>query len=285
MTYRVTFWGTRGSIPTPGPDTARYGGNTPCLSVEGPAGDLVILDAGTGIRKLGRLLEQTGETGLRAEILLSHTHWDHIQGLPFFAPFFRPGNQITIRGAPQGGVPLADILRQQMHPIVFPVPLDAVAADLAVEHVEEGSFEIGEFRVDALRIRHPGTALAYRLHPRSNGLAIVYVTDNELDTSRDYGEGPHWHDRFLEFVAKADLLVHDAMYTPEQIVQFAGWGHSSYAEAVGLAREAGVRRLVLFHHSPEHSDQDLDEIAARARAEAGDVVEVFAAQEGLTLTL
>jgi len=285
MTSSVTFWGTRGSIPTPGPDTTRYGGNTPCLAVEGPDGHLVILDAGTGIRKLGRALAERRDGSVRAEILLSHTHWDHIQGLPFFAPFFSAGNRITIRGAPQGGVPLEDILRQQMHPIVFPVPLDAVAADLAVEHVTEGRFAIGEFSVVAFRVRHPGTALAYRLHHQNEGMTIVYVTDNELGKGGDYGEDPKWRDRFLEFVAGAQILVHDAMYTPEQIVQFAGWGHSSFSEAVAVARDAGVEQLALFHHHPEHGDVVLDEIVARARAEAGDAIEVFAAREGMTLTL
>ena len=285
MTSKVTFWGTRGSIPTPGPDTTRYGGNTPCLAVEGPKGHVVILDAGTGIRKLGRVLAERGDGSLRAEILLSHTHWDHIQGLPFFAPFFGAGNRITIRGAPQGGVPLADILRQQMHPMVFPVPLDAVAADLAVEHVDEGSFEVGGFSVSALRVRHPGTALGYRLHHPSDGSTIVYVTDNELGDGGEYDEGPRWRDRFLEFVAGAHVLIHDAMYTPEQIMQFAGWGHSSFSEAVAVARAAEVKQLALFHHHPEHSDSILDAIVARARADAGDALEVFAAREGMTLTL
>src|SRR5438445_5399541 len=155
MAYTVTFWGTRGSIPTPGAHTARYGGNTPCVAVEGtPAGEgqLVILDAGTGIRALGRELVEDQNGAVRAEILLSHAHWDHIQGLPHFKPFFAPGNAVRIWGSRQGTTSLEAILRQQMDPAVFPVPLDALSAKLTVQQVEPGEFAVGTFRVQ----RHQG---------------------------------------------------------------------------------------------------------------------------------
>lgn len=285
MTYQVTFWGTRGSIPTPGSQTARYGGNTPCLAVEGPGDDLVILDAGTGIRALGQALADRANGSIRAEILLSHTHWDHIQGLPFFAPFFKAGNRVTIRGASQGGVALEQILRHQMDPVVFPVPLDALAAELAVEHVAPGTFTVAGFRVVAFRVRHPGTALAYRLTLPGGGPSMVYVTDNELGPGGSYGEGADWRQEFVTFLTGADVLIHDAMYTPEQIGRFAGWGHSSSAEAVEVAREAGVGRLVLFHHRPEHDDRALDGILADAATLAAGALEVVAAREGMQLTL
>src|SRR5262247_2661106 len=143
VAYTVTFWGTRGSIPTPGPHTARYGGNTSCVAVEGPGGQLVILDAGTGIRGLGLTLVERQNGAVKAEILLSHAHWDHIQGLPYFKPFFAPGNAVRIRGSRQGTVSLEAILRQQMDPAVFPVPLDALSARLTVEEVEPGEFSVG----------------------------------------------------------------------------------------------------------------------------------------------
>src|SRR5881275_2856155 len=154
MAYTVTFWGTRGSIPTPGAHTARYGGNTPCVAVEGAGGQLVILDAGTGIRALGLKLAERHNGAVQAEILLSHAHWDHIQGLPHFKPFFSPGNAVRIWGSRQGTTSLEAILRQQMDPAVFPVPLDALSAKLTVRQVEPGGgeFTVGEFRVRATRL-------------------------------------------------------------------------------------------------------------------------------------
>ncbi len=252
MAYTVTFWGTRGSIPTPGAHTARYGGNTPCVAVEGRGGgkgggQLVILDAGTGIRALGRELVERQNGAVLAEILLSHAHWDHIQGLPHFKPFFAPGNAVRIWGSRQGTTSLEAILRQQMDPAVFPVPLDALSAKLTVQQVEPGEFTVGTFRVQAMRLRH-----------------------------------------FVAFLGGVELLIHDAMYTPEELEEHRGWGHSTFEEAVALAGDAGVKRLVLFHHEPEHGDEAIDALVAAARRQArakGLPAEVVAAQEGMTLTL
>src|SRR5881397_1230667 len=181
MAYTVTFWGTRGSIPTPGPATSRYGGNTPCVAVEGTGGQLVVLDAGTGIRALGLELVANQNGAAKVEILLSHAHWDHIQGLPHFKPFFAPGNSVRIWGSRQGTTSLEAILRQQMDPAVFPVPLDALSAQLTVQQVDTDDFVIGEFRVRTIKLRHPGTTLRFRLTPaRASGPSIAYVTDNEL---------------------------------------------------------------------------------------------------------
>lgn len=288
MTYTVTFWGTRGSVPTPGPNTARYGGNTPCVAVGGAGGNLVILDAGTGIRALGNRLAGHPNGVVGAEILLSHAHWDHIQGLPHFKPLFAPGNAVRIWGSRQGGVALETILRQQMDPAVFPVPLDALAATLTVQHVEAGEFGLGAFRVCAMRLRHPGTTLGYRLTPETGGPAMAYVTDNELGEGPDYGTTPTWRADFVQFLRGTELLIHDAMYTPEELRTHRGWGHSTFQEAVALAAEAGVRRLVLFHHEPEHDDAELDRIVDAARVVAnrtGGPTEVLAAQEGMQLTL
>jgi len=286
--YSVTFWGTRGSIPTPGAHTARYGGNTPCVAVEGVGGGVVILDAGTGIRALGGKLAERQNGAVTAEILLSHAHWDHIQGLPYFKPFFSPGNVVRIWGSQQGDVPLEAILRQQMHPAVFPVPLDALSARLSVEHVEDGEFPVGEFRVRSMRLRHPGTTLGYRLTPAAGGASLAYVTDNELGPGGRYDTGPGWRPELVQFLKGVDVLIHDAMYTPGELATHAGWGHSSYTEAVALAAEAGIGRLVLFHHEPDHPDGAMDDLVAAARNEAkhrGGPREVLAAQEGLQLTL
>lgn len=292
MAYRVTVWGARGSIPTPGPSTARYGGNTACVAVEGlgrDQGRLVILDAGTGIRLLGNeLVRHGGNQPLDVDLLLSHTHWDHIQGLPFFAPFFGLGNCIRIWGARQGEVDLEVILRQQMHPVVFPVPLDEVAAKLTVTHVLAQTFEIDGFEVRAMRLRHPGNTLAYRLTPADGGASMAYVTDNELGTGGDYGEPRGWRKDFVKFLQGVDVLIHDAMFTPDELDHHRGWGHSSYLEAVTLAAEAGIKRLVMFHHRPERDDDAMDGLVRHARAAAKKMtapLEVMAATEGLQLTL
>jgi phosphoribosyl 1,2-cyclic phosphodiesterase len=255
----------------------------------GDAGDrLVILDAGTGIRLLGQELVERGNGPLQVDLLLSHTHWDHIQGIPFFAPFFDDGNEVRVWGSKQGDVDLDAILRQQMHPVVFPVPLDRVAAELFVEHVEPGTFEIDGFEVDAIRLRHPGNTLGYRLTPMGGGASMAYVTDNELGPGGEYDVGLRWRRKLVQFLKDVDVLIHDAMYTPHDLDQHRGWGHSSYAEAVTLAAEARVARLVLFHHRPEHDDAAMDnvvEAAQTAAEESGQTFEVIAATEGMQLTL
>jgi phosphoribosyl 1,2-cyclic phosphodiesterase len=256
---------------------------------DGPDGQLVILDAGTGIRGLGnRLAGRGSENGaVSAEILLSHAHWDHIQGLPHFKPFFQPGSTVRIWGSRQGSTTLEAILRQQMDPAVFPVPLDALSARLTVQHVEPGEFVMGGFRVRAMRLRHPGMTLGYRLTPTAGGPSIAYVTDNELD-GPDHGTGPGWRGEFVRFLQGAELLIHDAMYTPEELETHRGWGHSTFEQAVTVAAEAGIRRLVLFHHEPEHGDGVMDGLLDEARRLAKQgrrPAEVLAAQEGVTLTL
>jgi ribonuclease BN (tRNA processing enzyme) len=221
------------------------------------------------------------------DLLLSHTHWDHIQGLPFFAPLFERRNAVRIWGPRQGTVDLERILRDQMNPVVFPVPLDELDAALSVRHVEPGRLDVGGFHVDAMVLRHPGTTLAYRLAPAGGGASLVYVTDNELGPGGTYDVGPRWRDELVAFASGADVLIHDAMFTTEEIAQFSGWGHSTSVEAVQLAADAGVRRLVLFHHRPERDDAGMDALvgAAQRQARAHRGLHVVAATEGLRLNL
>ncbi|HXV85661.1 MAG TPA: MBL fold metallo-hydrolase [Gemmatimonadales bacterium] len=260
------------------------------MSVEtGQNGHLVILDAGTGIRGLGAKLVRRAAIGaVSVDLLLSHTHWDHIQGLPFFAPFFGKGNRVRIWGARQGDVDLEVILRQQMHPVVFPVPLDELAATPAVEHVKNSEFSIDGFSVQAFRLRHPGNTLAYRLTPAGGGASMAYVTDNELGSGGDYGEPRTWRRDLERFLEGVDLLIHDAMFTPEELDQHRGWGHSSFDEAVTLAASAKAGRLVLFHHRPERDDAGMDDVVERAvecGAKLNTPLDVMAATEGMELTL
>ena len=288
MAYTVTFWGTRGSIPTPGVHTARYGGNTSCVAVTGARDQLVILDAGSGIRLLGRELMRVASMPMNLDILLSHTHWDHIQGLPFFQPLNTRGNSVRIYGAAQAGVPLEEILDRQMDPVVFPVPLKALAADLRITEISGGRFEIDGFLVEAFRLRHPGTTLGYKLVPARGGRTIAYLTDNELGPGGSYDVPPEWRRELVRFLGGVDTLIHDGMYSEAMIESRAGWGHSTPEQAVDLAAEAGVRRLVLFHHEPEHDDAAIDALLVAARSFAathapGLVVD--AAMEGMALTL
>jgi ribonuclease BN (tRNA processing enzyme) len=195
---------------------------------------------------------------------------------------------VRIWGSRQGTTSLEAILRQQMDPAVFPVPLDALSAQLTVQQVDTAEFSIGEFRVRTIRLRHPGTTLGFRLTPAKGGPSMAYVTDNELGTGGEYEVDRNWRRDFVAFLKDVDLLIHDAMYTPEELEEHRGWGHSTYEEAVTLAQDAAVKRLVLFHHEPEHGDKEMDALLAAARTFAkkrGGALEVTAALEGMKVTL
>jgi ribonuclease BN (tRNA processing enzyme) len=225
---------------------------------------------------------------IAADILLSHTHWDHIQGLPFFKPLSAAGSSFCIVGAAQEGVALEEILRRQMDPMVFPVPLRALAAAIQVQEISEGEIALPGFITRAFRLRHPGTTLGFRLAPADGGKDFAYLTDNELGDGARYPVGPDWRRRLVQFLSGVDTLIHDAMYADQIAPARCGWGHSTPRQAVALASEAGCRRLILFHHEPEHDDEAIDRLlddtrAFAARTAAG--LEVDAASEGLEFPL
>lgn len=291
MSLRVRFWGTRGSIPTPGAKTVRYGGNTPCTELRTEDGWLIILDAGTGIRELGReLLQQANGAPIQGDIFLTHAHWDHIQGIPFFAPIFGRGNHFRIWGSQSLEKGVDGVLRDQMSPVVFPITFEELDATIDFVDLAEGTKTQGTgYEVTAFAVQHPGGALGYRFsEPGGKGGALVYVSDNELASHPRYGSTPDWRDRMVEFVRGAAVLIHDTTYTTEEYPHHAGWGHSTFQEAVELALEAGVGTLVLFHHDPRRTDDQLDECLAECRAMVqarGGALQVVVAAEGLTLTL
>jgi phosphoribosyl 1,2-cyclic phosphodiesterase len=284
----VRFWGTRGSIPSPGAQTVRYGGNTPCVEVRTPDGLLIVLDAGTGIRELGRsLLERANGEPIRGDIFLTHAHWDHIQGLPFFAPIFREGNQFTIWGSKAMETSIGRVLRDQMSPVVFPITFDQLAATIHVRELADGLCLHNHCDVRAFPVRHPGGALAYRFS-NEPGHALVYISDNELSPNAQYESAATWRRELVGFCRGAGVLVHDTMFTVDEYRQHIGWGHSTYDDAVELALEAEVERLVLFHHKPERTDDEVDRQTDEARAlvaRRGGRLEILAAAEGLTLTV
>lgn len=290
MALSVRFWGTRGSIPSPGPTTVRYGGNTPCLELRTEDGWLVILDAGTGIRELGRsLLERADGGPIAGDIFLTHAHWDHIQGIPFFAPVFRKGNHFTIWGSKSLQTSIDRVVRDQMSPVVFPVSFEELQARIDFQDLVEEKRAGRGYCVAAMAVRHPGGALGYRFTDGDDeGGGLVYVSDNELSARATYDELPGWRERFVKFARGAAVLVHDTMYTAQEYDAYIGWGHSTYEDAVELAMEAEVGRLVLFHHRPERTDDDVDrylDICRQMAAKCGSPLEIVAAAEGMTLVV
>jgi phosphoribosyl 1,2-cyclic phosphodiesterase len=290
VSFRVQFWGTRGSIPSPGPATIRYGGNTPCVEVRTSSGWLIVLDAGTGIRELGRsLIERANGAPIRGDIFLTHVHWDHIQGIPFFAPLFQRGNHFTIWGSTSIEPTLDRVVRSQMSPVVFPVKFEELDATIDFGELADGCRSPNGYEVRAFDVRHPGGALGYRFTENGDGSsALVYISDNELGTGAIYDTRADWRRRLIEFVRDARVLVHDATYTAQEYERHRGWGHSTYEDAVQLAIDGGVHTLVLFHHKPERTDDEVDQLAAECRTmieQRGGRVRVVAAAEGLVLTV
>ncbi len=289
MSFRLRFWGTRGSVPAPGPMTVRYGGNTPCVEVRTVSNGLIILDAGTGIRELGRSLIAATNGGISAEIFLTHAHWDHIQGIPFFAPIFQAGNRFRIWGSRELKTSVDRVVRNQMLPVVFPVPFEALAAQISFAEIAEERHDGDGYVVKAFGVCHPGGALGYRFTGSDgSGASFVYISDNELREVDGNATRPEWREELVRFVEGARVLIHDATYTNDEYGRHRGWGHSTYEDAVELAVLAGVQQLVLFHHKPERTDEDLDRCLAECRAmvvERGAKLDVLAAAEGMTLTV
>ncbi len=287
----VRFWGTRGSIPTPGSHTVRFGGNTSCVEVRTAEGHIFIFDCGTGARPLGEALMAPPVAPVSASILFSHTHWDHIQGFPFFAPAFEPRNTIAVYGPEGGRRSLHDTLARQMELSYFPVELSQLPATLSYTDLGEGAHTIGGARIVAQYLNHPAVTLGYRVE--ADGAAVVYACDHEPFGGAlwrtDAAPGPlesilHEGDRrHAHFLADADLVIHDAQYTPEEYRWRKSWGHSTFEYVVELACTAGVKRLALTHHDPSHDDAVVAEIERRARAVAErrrSPIEVFCAFEG-----
>jgi phosphoribosyl 1,2-cyclic phosphodiesterase len=278
---RVKFWGVRGSIPAPGPETSRYGGNTACVEVN-IEDEILVLDSGTGIRKLGLDLINRGIKPIVASIFISHTHWDHIQGFPFFTPLFVPGNTFRIYGGKTFSATLEQALDGQMQHPNFPVLLKQLASTLRFHNMREGDSltidlnpEVSNdpIHVTYERLFHPNGVFCYRIDYQ--GKSVVYATDNEPG-------GPEFDKRLIRIARNADILIFDAQYTPEEYPTKKGWGHSTWLDGVKVAKRADVKQLVLFHHDPERTDAGIEEIVEQAKKQFPATV---AAYEGMELTL
>jgi phosphoribosyl 1,2-cyclic phosphodiesterase len=279
MGTHIKFWGVRGSIPTPGPDTVRYGGNTTCVEIRSGE-DIIILDGGTGLRELGlALTAEFKKKPLNLTLLISHTHWDHIQGLPFFAPIYNPRCRLRVFGCEGARKSLVTALTGQMESTYFPVPFAKLPSNIEIEELRDFNFGLGHVLVRAHRANHPGVTVGYRLLS-PDGL-ICFFPDTEPRTGGDD------HD-MIEFIRDADVLILDSQYDRAEYAKHRGWGHGCVDDSVALALKAGVKKLVLFHHDPYHDDRKIDAFLKHARqlvAKKKGKLKVEAAREGMTIQL
>lgn len=274
----VTFFGVRGSTPCPAASNLRYGGNTSCVALESPGCDPVVLDLGTGLRYWGDTQPLDGT--FAAHALVTHLHFDHVQGLPFLAPADRPGARFDIYAPRQPEQSLGDAFEGFIRPPYFPIRWGDLRGDYRFHEVADTDVVVGDAKVSVRSVPHVGDTNGYRVE--LGGATVAYVSDHQMPMDGSHVVPPS----VLELAADADLLIHDAQYTPEEFAQKAHWGHCTVDFAVHVAREAGAKRLALFHHDPGHTDDAVDRMLERGiAAAAGSDLEVLAASEGLTITL
>ena len=280
MSFTVRMWGTRGSVPACGPETARFGGNTSCVGVRDDHGTVIVLDAGTGIRRMG---DAVGPEVRRVDVLLTHLHMDHIQGLGFFAPLYQPGMEVHIWGPASATLDLRGRLGRYLSPPLFPVTLRDLPCRLHLHQVPRGDFDIGSFRVSAALVGHPGPTVGYRL---SQGpVSMAYLPDHEPALGvASFPQGASWTSGY-PLAEGVDLLIHDAQYTRAEYPAHVGWGHSSIHHALTFAALAGARHLVPFHHDPARDDVALVRAIDAAVRDLGPAFPVTPAAEGAHFVL
>jgi phosphoribosyl 1,2-cyclic phosphodiesterase len=278
----VTLWGTRGSLATPGAETARYGGNTSCVGVIGDEGTVLVLDAGTGIRGLGKTIDASVR---RVDILLTHLHMDHIQGLGFFAPLFRPDLEVRIWGPVSSHISLRERLMRYLSPPLFPVSLRELPCMISLHDVPCGEAAIGEFRMTSALVCHPGPTVGYRITD-ARGSVLTYLPDHEPALgAAAFPSLPLAWTSGGSLAANADLLIHDSQYSAAEYANHVGWGHSSFKDALAFAALSDVKHFVPFHHDPGHTDIDIDRMMKEALAEVTPACRVTTALEGATFQI
>ncbi|OGR88314.1 MAG: hypothetical protein A3J74_03175 [Elusimicrobia bacterium RIFCSPHIGHO2_02_FULL_57_9] len=283
---KLQFRGTRGSVPAPGPQTQRYGGNTPCTELR-IGNQLFIIDAGTGLRDLGNsLLKEYQDKPIEGHIFIGHTHWDHIQGFPFFMPLYQEKNKFTIYGAHGTTLSLKEVMSGQMNPAYFPVRLDEIASQLQFFELTD-AINLNKVRISYHYLNHPGITIGFRFETKN--CTLSYLSDHEpygkLNNKGEFSRKED--DDIAKFVAGSDLLISEAQYTDEEYKIKKSWGHSTFSDVLGLAAKAKVKRLALFHHDPLHTDEMMDRFINECRehiAKTGQKLDCFGAKEGMTLS-
>ncbi|HEX7249098.1 MAG TPA: response regulator, partial [Burkholderiales bacterium] len=283
----IAYWGVHGTLPTPGPAFTRYGGNTPCVSVEIGGEPLYVFDCGSGIKRLSDHVATTmGTQRFAARIFISHTHWDHINTVPFFSPLYARGNQIEIFGPYQGDLTIERAIGAQMESVYFPVTMREFGARLVFRDLREETLDFGPVRVETMLLSHPGYCLGYRLSAR--GRRVCYITDNELYLPSDKRYNSRYVEQLADFVRGADVLVTDTTYRDSEYLSKVDWGHSCVSQVAALAARAEVKRLHLFHHDIDQTDEVIDlklKEAREALAKLGSKVQCDAPAETSTLVL
>jgi len=279
---KVTLWGTRGSLPTPGFDTSVYGGNTSCVTVKGDGGTMLVLDAGTGIRRLGMTIDPS--VG-RVDILLTHLHLDHIQGLGFFAPLYRPDLDVHIWGPSSTKLDLRTRLMRYLSPPLFPVRLTELPCKLTLHEVPRDELQIGSLHVHCAQVCHPGPTVGYRITD-ARGNAVTYLPDHEPALgAQSFPSLPREWTSGGGLAAGCDLLIHDSQYSTHEYDQRIGWGHSSLRHTLEFGTLTGAKHVVPFHHDPSHADADLEKLMQQAIEEVKPAFRVTPAREGMSFEL
>lgn len=270
---KVKVWGTRGSIPTPGRDTVKYGGNTTCIEITVNNGEEIIIDAGSGIRALSEKIISNEINHIN--LFLTHSHWDHIQGFPFFLPIYNSNFSIKIFAASPTYERLLDILKGQMKSIYYPVPFKEIGAKIEFEKIRKSGISISGVKINSILTNHPLETHAFRFE--ENGKVFVFMSDNELD-HQDIANIPY--KKHLDFIKDADVLIHDAQYEKRNIEKYKGWGHSSWEKTVSFAKEGKVKTLYLTHYAPTQIDKEIDKIIEKANKSIKGSLKVKGAIEG-----
>jgi ribonuclease BN (tRNA processing enzyme) len=275
----VSFYGTRGSTPCPSDENRRYGGNTSCVALESPGHDPIVLDLGTGLRFFGET--QADDGSFQGAALVTHLHWDHVQGLPFFTPILRPGARLDIYGPPQAGSTLSEAFHRFICPPFFPVTVEQLYGQMTFHDAGDTDLVLDGAKVRVRPVPHVGANNGYRVE--MGGASIAYLSDHQMPQDGSHAVS----EDVLELCDGVDVLIHDAQYTPEEFPAKAHWGHCTIDYALFVAREAGAKCLVMFHHDPARTDDQLDVLLdqVRDKAAATAVSEVLAAYEGLTISL
>lgn len=277
---KVRLWGARGSLPDAGQHLVRYGGNTSCVQIVGSDGTHLVLDAGTGTRRLGVSMADTCK---RIDVLLTHFHMDHVQGLGFFAPMFNPEAEVRIWGPPSTTMSLHQRLTRYLSPPLFPLRLRDFDCELTLRDAPRGAFAIGELEVEADLVCHPNPTLGYRITDGRS--TVVYLPDHEVALGcPDFPYSVEWTSGY-DLARGADLLIHDTQYDDDEYLEHVGWGHCSLSQSVTFAELVGAKRLVTFHHDPSHDDDSLDGLVANAKEQVNGQVEVIGGKEGATFDL